>query len=193
MEKEALKKLREQTGISMQECKKALDEAAGDIEQAKKILREKGQQMIKDRSDKPASSGIVDTYIHANGKIGVLLQLLCESDFVAKSSDFRMLAHDICLQIASSKPLFVKASDIDSDFLDGERKIYQKQFADSGKPEKIVSQIIEGKIKKYTDEVCLLSQVFVKNSDKTIQGLIDDVRAKVGERVEVGKFARFEI
>lgn len=188
-----LKILREETGISIIECKKALEEAGGDIVKAKQVLREKGKEMVKDRTDKAASCGVVTSYLHANGKIGVLLQLLCETDFVAKSDDFQKLGHEICLQIAASKPLFVREADIPEDFLDGEKKIYQKQVADSGKPQKIVEQIIEGKLKKYKQEVSLLSQVWVKDTSKTVQNLIDAVRAKVGERLEVGKFARYEI
>lgn len=188
-----LQQLREETGISMIECKKALEEAGGDIKRAKEILREKGKEMLKGREGRSVSRGIVESYIHSKGKIGVLLELSCESDFVAKSDAFKNLAHEICLQIAASRPLFVRAEDIPEEFLDGERKIYQKQFADSGKPQKIVGQIIEGKLKKYKEEVSLLQQPWVKDVSKTVQDLVEETRAKIGENIEVARFSRYEI
>lgn len=190
---EQLKQLREQTGISMMECKKALEEAGGDIKRAKEILREKGKEMIKGREGRATSSGIINSYIHGEGKIGVLLQLSCESDFVAKSDDFKNLAHDISLHIAASAPLFVSPDEISPEFLDGEKKIYQKQIADSGKPQEIVDKIIEGKLNKYKEEVSLLKQACVKDSSKTIQDLLDEVKAKIGENIEITKFCRYEI
>ncbi|OIO45318.1 elongation factor Ts [bacterium (Candidatus Gribaldobacteria) CG10_big_fil_rev_8_21_14_0_10_37_21] len=193
MNLENLKLLREQTGISMIECKKALEEAGDNLKEAKKILREKGKESLKDRGDKTAGSGLIEAYVHANSKIGVLLEIRCESDFVAKSADFKTLAHEIALHIAATKPVFVKEEDINEDFLQQEKEIYQKQFADSGKPENIQKQIIEGKLKKYKADVCLLSQAFVKDQNKTIQGLIDETRAKVGEKIEITRFSRFEI
>lgn len=188
-----LKQLRDETGISITECKKALEQAQGDLKRAKEILREKGQALVKDRGGKEASKGLVASYIHANSKLGVLLQLNCESDFVAKAEEFRKLAHEICLQIAASRPLFVKTEDISPEFLDGETKIYQKQLEDSGKPQKILDQIIEGKLKKYKQEVSLLSQPWIKDSSKTVQDLIDEARAKIGEKIEVARFTRYEI
>lgn len=190
---EQLKQLREETGISMIECKKALEEAEGDIKRAKEILREKGKEMVKGKEGRTISHGLVASYIHPGAKIGVLLHLYCETDFVAKSEDFKKLAHEICLQIAAARPLFCKPEDIPEEFLDGERKIYQKQFADSGKPQKIVDQIIEGKLEKYKKEVSLLSQPWIKDETKTIEELINDYIAKIGEKIEVGKFARYEI
>ncbi|MDO8524587.1 MAG: elongation factor Ts [bacterium] len=188
-----LKQLREETGISMMECKKALDEAKWDLKRAKEILREKGKEMIKGRSERTMSKGIVEAYIHMGGKIGVMLELLCESDFVAKSDEFKKLAHEIALQAAATRPLFVKSEDISGEFLDNEIKIYKKQFEGSGKPENIINQIVEGKIKKYKEDVSLLSQPWVKDTSKTIQDLITEARAKIGENITVGKFSRFEI
>lgn len=188
-----LKQIREETGISMMECKKALEEAKGDIKRAKEILREKGKEMVKGREGRVVFKGIIESYIHAGGKIGVLLELHCESDFVARSKEFKNLAHELCLQITASRPLFVRAEDIPEEFLDGERKIYSKQFEGSGKPEKIVNQIIEGKLKKYKEEVSLLSQAWVKDESKTVQELIDEVRAKLGENIEAAKFSRYQI
>jgi len=188
-----LKQLREETGISMIECKKALEEAGGDIERAKEILREKGKEMVKGKEGRKTATGIVASYIHPGSRIGVLLELHCETDFVAKSEEFKKLAHEICLQIAAMRPLFVKSEDIPEEFLDGERKIYQKQFEDSGKPQKIIDQIIEGKLEKYKKEISLLAQPWVKDESKTIKDLIDEYIAKLGEKIEIAKFTRYEI
>jgi len=188
-----LKQLRDETGISMMECKKALDEAKDDLKRAKEILREKGKEMIKGRESRTAGKGLIESYVHSGGRIGVLLQLNCETDFVAKSEAFVNLAHELCLQIAAARPLFVKASDVAEDFLASERKIYQKQFEESGKPKDIMDKIIQGKLDKYQQEVSLLSQPWVKDPSKNIQNLLEEVRAKTGENIEVVKFARFEI
>ncbi|MCD6270464.1 elongation factor Ts [bacterium] len=190
---EQIKKLRQETGVSIAECKNALEQSNGDINQAKKILREKGEKILKGREGKEAGKGIISSYIHSNGQIGTLLKLSCESDFVAKSEEFKKLAHEICLHIAASNPLFLKPEDIPETFLDGERKIYQKQLEGSGKPEKIVNQIIEGKLNKYKKEVSLLSQLWVKDQTKTIQDLINEYIAKLGEKIEIKNFSRFEI
>ena len=190
---ELLKQLREETGISMMECKKALDEAKWDIKRAKEILREKGKEMIKGRSERAMSKGIVEAYIHMGGKIGVMIELLCESDFVAKSDDFKKLAHEIALQAAATRPLFVKAEDIPGDLIEAEKRICLKQFEGTNKPQNIIDQIVEGRIKKYKTEVALLSQPWVKDTSKTIQDLITETRAKIGENINVGNFSRFEI
>jgi len=188
-----IKQLREETNVSIIECKKALEKANGNIEEAKKILREWGQDFIAKKSKREAKEGIVETYIHPNKKIGVLVELRCESDFVAKSDDFKKLAHEICLQIAAMNPLFLKEEDIAKEFLDGERKIYQSQFKDSGKPEKIINEIIEGKLKKYKEEISLLSQSWIKDQTKTIKDVIDDYIRRFGENIILEKFERYQI
>jgi len=188
-----IKQLREETGVSPTEIKKALQEAKGDTEKAKELLRVWGKTLADKKTSRETKSGIVESYIHPDSKTGVLLDIRCESDFVAKSSDFKNLAHEICLQIAAMKPLFVKEEDIPEEFLDGEIKIYKEQIKDSGKPEKIVAQILEGKIKKYKEEVSLLSQLWIKDDSKTIKELIEDTVAKVGENIEVKRFVRYEI
>lgn len=188
-----LKQLREETGISMIECKKALDEAKGDLKRAKEILREKGREMVKGRERRKAEKGLITSYIHANNQLGVLLELNCESDFVAKSDDFKQLAHEISLQIAASRPLFISSENIPEEILNSEEKIYQKQMADSGKPAQILNKIITGKLAKYQKEVSLLSQPWIKDEQKTIKQLIDQVKAKTGENIKVGRFARFEM
>jgi elongation factor Ts len=188
-----IKQLREETGVSPTEIKKALEDAGGDTEKAKELLRIWGKTLANKKTSRETKSGIVATYIHPDSKTGVLVDIRCESDFVAKSPEFKKLAHEICLQIAAMKPLFVSESDIPEEFLDGETKIYKEQIKDSGKPEKIVKQIIEGKLKKYKEEVSLLSQIWIKDDTKTIKNLIEDTVAKVGENIEVKRFARYEI
>jgi elongation factor Ts len=152
-----------------------------------------GKKLAGKKTDRQAMEGIVDTYLHPNLKTGVLLDIRCESDFVAKSPEFKSLAHEICLQIAAAKPLFVSENDIPAEFLDGETKIYQEQLKDSGKPADIAKQILEGKLNKYKESVSLLSQSWVKDDSKTIKNLIEDTVSKVGENIEVRHFTRYEI
>ena len=190
---ELIKQLREETGISPTEIKKALEEAKGDIEKAKELLRIWGKSLADKKTTREVKQGIIDTYIHPNSKTGVLLDIRCESDFVAKSPDFKNLAHEICLQIAAMKPMFTSESDIPEEFLDGETKIYTEQIKDSGKPENIVKQIIKGKLKKYKEGISLLSQPWIKDDSKTIKNLVEDAVAKIGENIEVKKFTRYEI
>lgn len=188
-----IKQLREETGVSLSEVKKALEEAKGDSAKAKDLLRIWGKKVLDKKVSRETKSGLIESYVHPNAKTGVLLDIRCETDFVAKSPEFKNLAHELCLQIAAMKPVFVKEEDIPEEFLDGEKKIYAEQVAGSGKPENIVKQILEGKLKKYKEEVSLLSQVWVKDDTKTIKNLIEDTVAKVGENIEVKKFSRFEI
>jgi len=190
---EQIKKLREETGVSITECKKALEQVQGDLDEAKKVLRERGIELAGKRAEKETAQGIVESYIHPNKKVGVLLELRCESDFVARSEDFQNLAHEICMQIAAMKPIFVSEDQIPEEFLDGEKKIYQEQVADSGKPQNIVEQIIEGKLSKYKESVSLMSQPWIKDQDKTISDLLNETIAKIGEKIVVKNFTRYEI
>src|SRR3989344_7936873 len=188
---EEIKQLREETGVSPVEIKKALAEAKGDVQKAKELLRVWGKSVASKKTSRETSQGVIDYYLHPNLKTGVLLDIRCESDFVAKSPDFKNLAHEICLQIAASKPLFVSETDIPAEFLDGETKIYQEQAAGSGKPEVIVRQMVEGKLKKYKESVSLLSQPWVKDDSKTIKNLVEEAVSKIGENIEVKKFALY--
>ena len=188
-----IKQLREETGVSIIEVKKALEQSNGDVEKARELLRILGKAVSAKKTSRETKSGLIESYVHPNAKTGVLLDIRCETDFVAKSPDFKKLSHEICLQIAAMKPLFVSETDIPAEFLDGETKIYTEQVKDSGKPEKIVAQIIEGKLKKYKDEISLLSQPWIKDDEKTIKNLIEDTVGKVGEKIEVKRFARYEI
>ena len=188
-----IKQLREETGVSITECKKALEAANGDFEKAKEMLRKWGRELAGKKAAREASQGIIESYIHPNKKIGVLVEMRCESDFVARSADFQNLAHEICLQIAAMNPLFLKEEDIPDEFIDGEKKIYQEQLKNSGKPEKIVNQIIEGKLKKYKEQISLTSQVWIKDQEKTIKDLIDSYIAKLEENILITRFIRYEI
>lgn len=188
-----VKQLREETGVSVSECKKALEQSNGDFGKAKEILRKWGKELAGKKSERKAASGIIESYIHQEGRIGVLLEIRSETDFVAKYSEFKGLAHELCLQIASMKPLFVSEEEIPEEFLDGEIKIYKEQVKDSGKPENIIAQIVEGKLKKYKESVCLLSQVWIKDDSKTVKDLVNEYIGKIGENIVVKRFSRFEI
>jgi len=190
---EQIKKIREETGISITECKKALEEAQGDIDLAKEILRKWGKEFADKKTERETKEGIIEGYIHSGKKIGVLLDIRSESDFVARSEDFQRLAHEICLQIAAMNPLFLTKGDIPEEFLTGERKILKEQLKDSGKPQKIIDQIIEGKLEKYKEEISLLSQPWIKDETKTIKDLIDEYIAKLGENIIIKKFVRYQI
>jgi elongation factor Ts len=188
-----IKQLREETGVSPTEIKKALEESNGDVKKAKELLRIWGKKVLNKKTDRETKSGLIEAYIHPNFRTGVLLDIRCETDFVAKSPEFKKLAHEICLQIAALKPLFVKEEEIPEEFLDGETKIYKEQIKDSGKPENIAKQILEGKLKKYKEEISLLQQTWIKDDTKNIKNIIEDTVAKVGENIEVKKFTRYEI
>ena len=190
---EQIKKLREETGISISECKKALEASKGNLEKAKVILKEWGKEFSKKKIERETKQGIVEGYIHPGKKIGVMVELNCESDFVARSEDFQKLAHEICLQAAAMNPLFSKKEDIPDDFLFGERKIWEEQLKDSGKSEKIIDEIISGKLEKFKEEISLLSQLWIKDETKTVKDLIDEYISRLGENIVVGRFIRFEI
>jgi len=190
---EKLKRLRQETNVSMMECKKALEKAGGDLEKAKEILRKKGMEFAIKKEASGTTEGIIESYIHNNKKIGVLLDIRCETDFVARSQEFKKLAHELALHIAAMAPRFIKADDIPEEYLDGERKIYREQFLGSGKPERLIAEIVEGKIKKLKEEISLLNQPFVKEPDKTVKELINEYIAKLGENIVIKKFVRYEI
>lgn len=185
--------LRQRTGLGMMDCKNALIEANGDMEKAVEILRKKGAAVAAKRGERTAAEGIVQTYIHPGNRLGVLLELNCETDFVARTDDFKNLANDICMHIAAMKPLYVSADQVDPKFLEHERNVIKEQLATSGKPEKVIDQIAEGKIQKLYGEICLLNQTFIKNDQQTIKDLIETVIARTGEKVSIKRFCRFEI
>jgi len=188
-----VKKLREETGVSLAECKKAVDEANQNIDVAKEILRKRGQLMAAKKSSREASEGIITSYIHPNQKVGVLLDIRCESDFVARSDDFQNLAKEICLQVAAMKPLFVKTDDIPEEIIKKEKEIFKAQLIESDKPKEVHDKIIDGKLNSFIKDSCLLLQPWVKDSNKTIDDLIKETIAKIGENILVLEFTRYEI
>jgi len=188
-----IKQLREETCISLAECKKALEETGGDIEKAKDILKKWGKNLAGKRSSKETGQGVIESYIHSNKKVGVLLDLRCETDFVSKGEDFHNLAHELCLQIAAAKPLFIKDEDIPEDVLIREKNIYQDQAKELKKPQEIIKGIVEGKMKKYIESICLLDQSWIKDEGKTVRDLVEEYIAKIGENIVVKNFTRYEL
>lgn len=186
-----VKELRVKTGAGMMDCKEALAAENGDFEKAIDFLRKKGMSAATKRSSKAAKDGTVASYIHMGGRIGVMVELNCETDFVAKTDDFQALAKDIAMHIAASNPRYVRSEEIPEDALEREKEIYRSQLAAEKKPEKIWDKIIEGKLNKYYEEVCLLNQKFIKNTDITIETLINNMIAKTGENIIIRRFARF--
>jgi elongation factor Ts len=187
-------KLRETTGAGMMDCKKALDEAGDDLEKAIDILRKKGAiKAAKKQSERQTKEGIVHAYVHSNNKVGVLLELLCETDFVARNEEFRNLAHDLAMQIAATNPLYVKPEDVPAEVVEKEKSIYLEELSGQEKPPAVAEKIIAGKLEKYYEDVCLLNQPFIKDEDITIKDLINQKIAKIGEKIEVGRFVRFAI
>ena len=188
-----VKKLREKTGVGMMDCKNALAETGGDFDKAVDILRKKGIEVAAKRSGRQASQGVIGSYIHMGGKIGVLLEVNCESDFVAKSEGFTNFVKDISMQIAAANPDWVSRDEVPEDVLSKEKEILKEQALKSGKPEKVIEKIVEGKLNKFYSERCLLDQVFVKDQDKTIKQLLDELMAKTGEKCLIRRFARFQV
>jgi len=188
-----IQEVRLRTGLGMMDCKKALEEAGGDVEKAVDLLRKKGAAVAAKRSGKETSEGIVHAYIHPGAKVGVLIEINCETDFVANTEEFKKFAQDICMHIAALKPLYLTEEDVDPKFLEHEKDIIREQLADSGKPEKMINQIMEGKLKKLYSEICLMKQSFVKNDQMTIEDVLKDLIGKTGENIKINRFARFEI
>ncbi len=190
---ELIQQLRERTGLGMLDCRKALEETAGDVEQAIENLRKKGAAKAAKRAGNVAAEGLVHAYIHPGSRIGVLVEINCETDFVARTEDIRQFAQDLCLHITAMKPMYIEPADVDEKFIVHEREIFKAQLADSGKPEKIIDQIVNGKIEKMYDEVCLSRQPFVKNDQMTVNDVLDGLKMKMGEKIIIKRFARYEI
>ena len=188
-----VKDLRVKTGAGMMDCKEALTAAGGDFEKAIDYLRKKGMSAATKRSSKAAKDGTVATYVHMGGRIGVLVEVNCETDFVAKTEDFQTMARDIAMHVAASNPLYVRADEIPAETLEREKAIYRDQLTAEKKPEKIWDKIIEGKLKKYAEEVCLVDQKFIKNTDITVGTLVSNMIAKTGENIVIRRFARFQL
>jgi len=185
--------LRQQTGAGVADCKEALAEANGDMEKAQEILRKKGAKIAGKRSEKEAKEGIIYSYIHATNKVGTILELNCETDFVAKNEEFKNLAHDLAMHITSENPLYTSIEDIPEEVANKEKELIKEQLLEEGKPEDMLDKIIEGKLNKWYEEICLLNQKFIKNEDITISELINEKIASIGEKIEIGGFCRKEV
>ena len=188
-----VKDLREKTGAGMMDCKKALSETGGNFEKAVDYLRQKGLATAAKRAGKTASEGRIGSYIHAGGKIGVMVEVNCETDFVAKTDDFQAFAKDMAMHIAASNPLYIRREDVSQEVLEREKEIYRAQAREAGKPEKIIDKIVDGKLEKFYSEVCLLEQPFVKDPDLMVQDLLNGLIGKLGEKVEIRRFSRFQV
>lgn len=188
-----VKELRERTGVGMMDCKKALQETGGDMEKAVELLREKGLAAAAKKAGRIAAEGVVESYIHMGGKIGVLVEVNCETDFVAKTPEFKSFVRDIAMHIAASNPQYITKEEVSQDTIAKEKEILRAQALHEGKPEKIVDKMVEGRIEKYFKEVCLLEQPFVKDTDKTIRDLVHEKVATIGENINIRRFVRYEM
>jgi elongation factor Ts len=189
-----ISELREQTGAGIVECKNALEETGGNIEKAVEILRKKGEiKAMKKITEREAKEGLVHAYIHANGKVGAMVEVNCETDFVARNEEFKSLVHDLAMQIAATNPLYLRPEDIPQDIIEKEKEMYLEEIRGQEKPPSVVEKIIQGKLEKYFEDVCLLKQPFIKDEDITVEELINQKIAKIGEKIEVRRFVRFQI
>lgn len=190
---ELVKELRQRTGIGMMECKQALQESKGDIDKAIVILRKKGYARAQSKMSRETAEGIIGSYIHLNGKIGVLLEVNCESDFVARNDEFKELVKNVAMHIAASNPRYVSSEEISPEILEQEKDIIKEQFKDSKKPPEIVEKIIQGKLGKFYEEVCLLDQPYIKDDKVSVKQLVASYIAKFGENIKISRFARYEL
>jgi len=188
-----VKQLRERTGAGMMECKKALDEAKGDLAEAEVVLRKRGIAAAGRKSDRTTKQGVVGSYIHAGAQIGVMVEVNCESDFVARTADFQELVHDLAMQIAAASPSFIRKEDVTPEAIDKEKEIQRARALADGKPEKIVDKVVEGRMSKFYEEICLLEQPFIKDNTTTVHDLIKQKIAKLGENITVARFVRFKV
>jgi len=190
---EMVKQLREKTGAGIMDCKKALGESQGDMDKAVEFLRKKGLATAAKRAGRSLSEGTIQSYVHMGGKLGVLVEVACETDFVAKNEDFQEFARNIAMHIAASSPLGIQPEDIPREIIDKEMEIYRAQAKDMGKPENIVDKIAEGKLQKFIKEQCLLNQPYVRNPDISVGDLLNELIAKIGENISIKRFARFQV
>ena len=188
-----VKELRDKTGLGMMDCKKALQETAGDLEKAVDYLRKQGMAAVEKRAGRVACEGVITSYIHPGSRLGVLLEINCETDFVARTDDFQQFAKDVAMHIAASRPLAISREDLDPELLERERNIYEERAKKEGKPDNIAAKMVAGRLEKYFQDVCLLEQAFVKNPDQTIQDLLVELTPKIGEKVIIRRFSCFRL
>lgn len=189
----AVKELRDKTGAGMMDCKKALGESGGDVQKAIDYLRQKGLAAAAKKADRVAADGTVGAYVHPGGKIGVLVEINCETDFVARTAEFQMLVKDIAMQVAAANPHCVRREEVSSEHLEKEKSIYRQQALETGKPEKVVDKIVDGKIERFYSEVCLLEQAFIKDPDKKVGDVVNEAVARLGENIQIRRFARYHL
>ena len=190
---ELVKTLRDRTGAGMMDCKNALAESKGDMDKAIDYLRKKGAATAEKRAGRAANQGVIEAYIHAGGRIGAMVELNCETDFVAKTDDFKFLSREITMQIAAMNPLYITREDVTKETIEHEMEIYRQQAHNEKKPEQVIERIAEGKLEKYYQEYCLLEQTYIKDSGKTIKDLILDITAKTGEKITIRRFKRYHL
>lgn len=188
-----VKELRERTGAGMMDCKKALAETGGDLQKAVDFLRQKGLAAAAKKAERAATDGAVGAYVHPGGKIGVLVEINCETDFVARTPEFQTLLKDIAMQVAAANPRVVRREDVSAEELESEKLIYRRQALETGKPEKVVEKIVEGKIERFYSEVCLMEQSFIKDPDKNVASVVNDAIARLGENIQIRRFARYHL
>jgi len=188
-----VKQLREQTGAGIMDCKEALSECSGDVSKAVDFLRKKGLATAAKRAGRATTEGTIESYIHMDSKLGVLVEINCETDFVAKNDDFKEFSKNIAMHITATNPVSIRPEDVPKETIDKEKEIYREQVLEMGKPEKIVDKIVEGKLKKYFKENCLMNQAYVRDPDITIEDLLNEIVAKIGENIAIKRFARFKI
>ena len=189
----AVKELRDKTGAGMMDCKKALGESGGDVQKAIDYLRQKGLAAAAKKADRVAADGAVGAYVHPGGKIGVLVEINCETDFVGRTAEFQMLVKDIAMQVAAANPHCVRREEVSSEHLEKEKSIYRQQALETGKPEKVVDKIVDGKIERFYSEVCLLEQAFIKDPDKKVGDVVNEAVARLGENIQIRRFARYHL
>lgn len=190
---EQIKKLREATGAGIIEVKKALDEAMGNEEEAVKILRTRGKERAAKKMDRQAKEGVIACYVHSNKKVGAMVKLLCETDFVARNSEFQALAYDLAMHVAASNPGYIRPEDVSIDLLNEEKEIWKTQLSNEGKPPELIGKILEGKEEKFREDAALLTQPFIKNPEQSVGELVAQMAGKIGENIQVGEFSRFEL
>ncbi len=188
-----IKELRDKTGAGMMDCKRALEETGGDMEKAIEYLRKKGAATAAKRADRETNQGVVESYIHAGGRIGAMVELNCETDFVAKTPDFKVLAHDIAMQIAAMNPRYIGREQVEKNVTEKEIEIYTTQAKNEGKPAHVAEKVAQGRLEKFYQESCLMEQSFIKDSGKTIKDLLDEATAKVGEKISIRRFMRYHL
>jgi elongation factor Ts len=188
-----VKRLRDETGAGMMDCKRALVETGGDFEKAREVLRTKGLASSQKRQGRTAREGIIESYVHLEGRIGVLVEVNCETDFVARTEEFKRLAREAAMQVAALRPRWIARDEVPPEVIEGERKIYEEQARATGKPENVLSKIVDGKIEAFFKETALLDQTYIRDDKRTVGDLVDEVSAKVGEKVAIRRFARFQV